>query len=123
MIRPNFDHFKHSAKGSEWEDHKYIKRIDGTYYYPDSYEGGRHLSDLDTKKLADETIQGRYGNGQTRKDLLGENYQQVQDKVNEILKSPVGDQKIESDDKKKKTPTSNIVSGVDMSKVMKVYVK
>ena len=33
----------HSAKGSTWNDHKYIKRIDGTYYYPDSYEGGRHL--------------------------------------------------------------------------------
>lgn len=34
---------QHSAKGTTWEDHKYIKRIDGTYYYPDSYEGGRHL--------------------------------------------------------------------------------
>lgn len=33
----------HSAKGSTWEDHKYIKRINGTYYYPDSYKGGRHL--------------------------------------------------------------------------------
>lgn len=35
----------HSAKGSTWEDHKYIKRIDGTYYYPDNYKGGRHLPD------------------------------------------------------------------------------
>lgn len=34
---------RHSAKGSTWEDHKYIKRIDGTYYYPDDYVGGRHL--------------------------------------------------------------------------------
>lgn len=34
---------QHSAKGTTWEDHKYIKRVDGTYYYPDSYEGGRHL--------------------------------------------------------------------------------
>lgn len=33
----------HSAKGSTWEDHKYIKRLNGTYYYPDSYKGGRHL--------------------------------------------------------------------------------
>lgn len=58
MIRPNYREFrrskyilvsgselKHSAKGSTWEDHKYIKRVDGTYYYPDSYEGGRHLTD------------------------------------------------------------------------------
>lgn len=42
------DHFQHSAKGSTWEEHKYIKRVDGTYYYPDSYEGGRHLSDGDS---------------------------------------------------------------------------
>ena len=38
-------YIKHSAKGTTWEDHKYIKRIDGTYYYPDSYKGGRHLPD------------------------------------------------------------------------------
>lgn len=39
----------HSAEGSVWEKHKYLKRIDGKYYYPDSYEGGRHLSDLRKK--------------------------------------------------------------------------
>lgn len=50
MIRPDYRlllhnsrALVHSAKGSTWEEHKYIKRIDGTYYYPDSYEGGRHL--------------------------------------------------------------------------------
>lgn len=47
----------HSAKGTTWEEHKYIKRIDGTYYYPDSYEGGRHLPDgegSDTKSTYGE---------------------------------------------------------------------
>lgn len=34
---------QHSAKGTTWEEHKYIKRDDGVYYYPDSYDGGRHL--------------------------------------------------------------------------------
>lgn len=38
----------HSAKGTTWKDHQYLKRIDGKYYYPDSYEGGRHLSSLST---------------------------------------------------------------------------
>lgn len=60
MIRPNYRDFRraqlirqrnsilcHSAKGSTWEEHKYIKRIDGTYYYPDNYEGGRHLPNGD----------------------------------------------------------------------------
>jgi len=46
-------YLKHSAKGSEWENHKYIKRIDGTYYYPDSYEGGRHLSDEQKSKYGE----------------------------------------------------------------------
>ncbi len=50
MIRPNYRDYRgtelllvHSAEGSSWKKHKYIKRIDGTYYYPRSYQGGRHL--------------------------------------------------------------------------------
>jgi len=38
----------HSAKGTTWKKHIYLKRLDGKYYYPDSYEGGRHLSSLST---------------------------------------------------------------------------
>lgn len=184
--------FMHSAKGSTWEDHKYVQRVDGTYYYPDSYQGGRHISDLkgsasdsksdnkdenkpesekleswekkfysavnktmrektglfgvkdlseiasddyqdfrktlsdfgvDTRKLsreevermrqkvskhygkkedeeklsdkdienlAKEAIRGNFGNGQERKDRLGDNYQEVQDKVNELLRGSLG---------------------------------
>ena len=36
---------RHSTKGSTWKKHKYIKRVNGTYYYPNAYEGGRHLPD------------------------------------------------------------------------------
>ena len=46
MIRPDYrdfrkrsQSFRHSSEGSSWKKHKYIKRVDGTYYYPDSYEG------------------------------------------------------------------------------------
>lgn len=103
------EEIQHSAKGSTWDEHKYIKRIDGTYYYPDSYEGGRHLSSVEKKesesedkengpeieslssddieKLANEVIRGNFGNGQTRKELLGAHYQEIQDRVNEIYKS------------------------------------
>lgn len=168
----------HSAKGSSWEDHKYIKRINGTYYYPNNYEGGRHIDsapkDKDTKvfdefesyakelmkkgeaywdpdevskmskeelgelyrdltgvelgskdldrlfnsrearsgnnendtskvnldsddveKLANEVIRGNFGNGQTRKDLLGENYEEVQKRVNELVKkSSIGSKEV-----------------------------
>lgn len=191
MVRPNYKDFRnsqfivaagqrleHSAKGSTWEDHKYIKKVDGTYYYPDNYEGGRHLPDNNEKKseefdhekaatefnkffksladagsayfgskeewesmsledfkeiykdilgrdpdkdlskdalqnmfdsvkkqntretisgdvstdkdydtLAKEVLRGDFGNGQQRKELLGEKYSEVQKRVNELMKS------------------------------------
>lgn len=34
----------HSAKGSTWKKHKYIKIMNGLYFYPDDYIGGRHLN-------------------------------------------------------------------------------
>lgn len=116
---PDFKNFRngslnffHSAKGTTWKDHKYIKRIDGTYYYPDNYEGGRHLpdgedsisetesnyslSENDIEKLAREVIRGNFGNGQVRKDLLGEYYQTIQSRVNEILLGNTGSKRISS---------------------------
>ena len=180
MIRPDYrvfrarsQSFQHSSEGSSWKKHKYIKRIDGTYYYPDSYEGGRHLPDEEKKKsmedelfekltnssdkdvgkmlrasfdkvlleqmgvdwtklpkeevdrmqrnlidrfeektesnskidlsendienLAKEVIRGNFGNGQKRKDLLGENYEEIQKRVNELIKGTAGAKTIPSD--------------------------
>lgn len=54
---------RHSAKGSEWKEHKYIKKIDGSYYYPKSYKGGRHLPEGSSNQVvskATETAQGEY---------------------------------------------------------------
>lgn len=154
----------HSAKGSTWEHHKYIKKVDGTYYYPDNYKGGNkdtktfdefesfskdlmkkgkaywddkevaelskeelgelyedmtgvklgkedldrlynsreakynqssnNLSENDVDKLAKEVIKGNFGNGQIRKDLLGEDYNKVQSRVNELLKGKIGKKKV-----------------------------
>lgn len=42
-IGPSKDFLAHSAKGTTWEKHNYIKVENGKYYYPDDYEGGRHL--------------------------------------------------------------------------------
>lgn len=219
MIRPNYRDFrrskmvvyserqlKHSAKGSTWEEHKYIKRIDGTYYYPDSYEGGRHLpkgenggsskddtiskledltgmtresllelknisqkngydsnefkemleilsegdedqakkmikilkqdeskmdlSSEDVENLAKEVIRGNFGNGQVRRDLLGENYGKIQRRVDEILKSSTGSKKVSESSnesikraEKAASNASKIHSGIDIDKVMSVYNK
>lgn len=180
MIRPDYrdirirsQYLQHSSKGSSWKKHKYIKRVDGTYYYPDSYEGGRHLpdgekeksmedelfeklknssdkdidqilrgrfdkvlfeqmgvdwtelpkeevdrmqrslidrleektesnskidlSENDIENLAKEVIRGNFGNGQERKDLLGENYEEIQKRVNELMKGSIGSKTIPSD--------------------------
>lgn len=43
IVAPTKKDIFHSAKGTTWEKHKYIKMEDGKYYYPDSYAGGRHL--------------------------------------------------------------------------------
>lgn len=217
-------YISHSAKGSTWKNHKYIKRIDGTYYYPDSYEGGRHLpdgdenkeledwettlydamddvfkrisegkfkpmnmdafmeaytfedydsfieimedagidtgkytktqlkkmqkkakehvestsfmpdnlSESDIEKLAKEVIRGNFGNGQQRKELFGDYYQQVQDRVNQLMKSSGSksskkDNK-NSDNKKKETKSNSSKSSgntksIDMEKVFDVYRK
>lgn len=228
MIRPNYrdfrrgsqfivetgTHLEHSAKGSTWEDHKYIKRIDGTYYYPDNYEGGRHLPEGDKDKketsmeddlfeklkdfagdeldsqlrgsfdkilrdklgvdwttlpkeevdkmqrslidrlkgfekgsstggkieltkndvenLAKEVIRGQYGDGQTRKDLLGENYAEIQKRVNELMKGSTGQKKVseanpesvkKAQEAAKKVDNSNVHSGVDLNMVLSVYRK
>lgn len=172
----DFKHFRglglsfllHSAKGTTWDDHKYIKRINGTYYYPDSYEGGRHLSssnsepdanekednkkkksetentdddendsgklelsENDIENLAREVIRGNFGNGQVRKDLLGENYQEIQNRVNEIIRD-LGSTKVlevssKENSKKGEKITAAVVSssigGLDLDKVYSVYRK
>lgn len=49
MIQPDFRKFKgrgvqelmHSAKGSVWKEHKYIKKENGQYVYPSHREGGK----------------------------------------------------------------------------------
>ena len=160
MIRPNYRDFKrsqfvvgngqtiqHSAEGSSWKKHKYIKKVDGTYYYPDSYKGGRHLPDGEKEKSMEDELFEKLKNssdkdigqmlrgsfdkillkqmgvdwtklpkeevdrmqrslidrleGKTesneRKDLLDENYEEVQKRVNELVKGSAGSKTIPSD--------------------------
>lgn len=45
------DEMSHSYKGSEWKDHKYIKKEDGRYYYPkESAASGAYDNDIEFKK-------------------------------------------------------------------------
>ena len=60
IIKPTKDSLIHSAKGSQWEKHDYITVKDGKYYYPDDYEGGRHLP-KDRRQLQQEAIKDTTG--------------------------------------------------------------
>lgn len=206
MVRPDYlDFLSHSAKGSEWEDHKYVKKINGIYYYPVGYEDGRTIDSLSNKgkketekdekesgdskdkkieevkkhfdqylakrgidwrtlpkdevdqmqrdivkqlesgkeagtaeksadELAKDAASGRLGTEEDQKTLLGEKYEEVQKKVNELLKESSGDKKIseieiteEATEKVKKAMSkvseTKVHSGVNLSEVLKVYDK
>lgn len=82
-------HLEHSAKGSTWEEHKYIKRIDGTYYYPDSYEGGRHISDMENGDDSDKEKKDKYGDAQ--KDSFGVKLSEVEQGVYDYMKNNLKD--------------------------------
>lgn len=43
------------------------------------------IKDKSTEELAKEVMNGKYGSGQARKDALGDRYDEVQKKVNELL--------------------------------------
>lgn len=201
MIIPDFRqivNLSHSAKGSEWDKHKYVKKIDGVYYYPVGYEDGRTIDSLTedkretkseekkdskdsqieevkkhfdqylakrgidwrnlpkdeidqmqrdivkqlesgketgtfektTEELAKDVKEGKLGNGEDRKKLLGERYEEVQKKVNELIKGSSGNKKISevSDEDAKKTNSAiskveniKVHSGVNMEDVLSVY--
>ena len=73
------------------------KAIDG-----DS-KGG--YSERDIENLSNEVIKGKLGNGKERKDLLGEYYQMVQDRVNKKLKGSKSSNNKKSDNKKESKTT------------------
>lgn len=98
------DVLRHSQ--GPWKDHKYVKVVDGKYYYPNSYKDGRTISDLkgsklkddDVNKIADETIKGEHGNGNARKEKFGKDWARIQNKVNEKLGNKKRHKEDEEDD-------------------------
>lgn len=59
----------HSAKGSTWEKHKYVKKVDGIYYYPTGYEGGRTMEsfrkDLRNKRFTQRQLKSSTSSSKT----------------------------------------------------------
>lgn len=158
MVRPDFRDFIrtrktliHSAKGSEWENHMYVKKVDGDYYYPAGYENGRTVDSLkdgesgesdgdsedDTDDMALRVIRGDFGNGQVRKDLLGGEYDRIQSRVNELMAagnynsipvSSASEDIVDSGKEKAKKAAKKVdktvaEKGIDLDEVLSVYKK
>lgn len=63
-----------------------IKGINGQVDINEIYYG-TNTTFVDIEQIAKDVINGKYGNGQERKEKLGNLYEQVQHKVNEMLKN------------------------------------
>lgn len=83
-ITSNYDIWQYSSTG----------RVDGingnvdmNYMY-NNIIGNQSTSEKTIDELAREVIAGKYGNGEARKKSLGDKYNQVQERVNQLLKQP-----------------------------------
>ena len=70
------------------------------------------IKEKTTEELAREVIEGKYGNGEDRKNALGDRYAEVQARVNEIL-APATDSTVDILDLVRKTIRGDFGNGED----------
>lgn len=83
-ITSNYDIWQYSSTGR-------INGINGNVdmnYMYNNIIGNQSTSEKTIDELAREVIAGKYGNGEARKKALGDKYNQVQERVNQLLKQP-----------------------------------
>lgn len=54
------DYLEHSYKGTEWKNHKYIKKENGRYYYPGEKSNGSDSSSSRYSKMGIDQLQEEY---------------------------------------------------------------
>lgn len=98
----NHDYYiRHKEK---WQDNKDSKVSDNT----GDDKSGLKEGDFDIDAAALDAIRGKYGNGQARKDALGDDYEMIQKRVNEMYKSgKFGDGTNTDENSSKDTASSN----------------
>lgn len=83
-ITSNYDIWQYSSTGR-------INGINGNAdmnYMYNNIIGSQPTNEKTIDELAREVIAGKYGNGEVRKKALGDKYNQVQERVNQLLKQP-----------------------------------
>ena len=77
----NHDYYIHHKE--KWQYNKDSKTSDNA----GDDKSGLKEGDFDIDAAALDVIKGKYGNGQARKDALGDDYEMIQKRVNEMYKS------------------------------------
>ena len=78
-----YNHDYYIRNKEKWQDNKDSKASDNT----GDDKSGLKEGDFDIDAAALDVIRGKYGNGQARKDALGDDYEMIQKRVNEMYKS------------------------------------
>lgn len=78
-----YNHDYYIRNKEKWQDNKDSKASDNT----GDDKSGLKEGEFDIDAAALDVIRGKYGNGQARKDALGDDYEMIQKRVNEMYKS------------------------------------
>ena len=102
----NHDYYIHHKE--KWQDNKDSKTSDNA----GDDKSGLKEGDFDIDAAALDVIRGKYGNGQARKDALGDDYEMIQKRVNEMYKSGKfgGETNTDSDSNSSSDTASNNVT-------------
>lgn len=92
-------------------------RIDPTEYLNSDLPNSQSVPTKSVEELAQEVIAGKYGNGEDRKNALGDRYAEVQARVNEIL-APVPEPSVDILDLVRKTIKGDFGNGEDRKNVL-----
>lgn len=92
-------------------------RIDPTEYLNSDLPNSQTVPTKSVEELAQEVIAGKYGNGEDRKNALGDRYAEVQARVNEIL-APVPKPSVDILDLVRKTIRGDFGNGEDRKQAL-----
>ena len=101
-----YNHDYYIRNKEKWQDNKDSKTSDNA----GDDKSGLKEGDFDIDAAALDVIRGKYGNGQARKDALGDDYEMIQKRVNEMYKSGKFGGETATDENSSKDTTSSKAS-------------
>ena len=115
-----YNHDYYIRNKEKWQDNKNSKASDNA----GDDKSGLKEGDFDIDAAALDVIKGKYGNGQARKDALGDDYEMIQKRVNEMYKSgKFGGGANTDENSSKDTSSNNVTESSGSSSSGKWYTK